>query len=144
MTRLEQIPANRLEVLGDGEVLQYRGAILPVIRLASFLGGASDYSVEDLAVVIFSRGERSVAMVVGAILEIVNDRGAERRPAQSHALTELVVLSNKVTEVVDLSLMLTNADPHYFSDEAASSSLDGALASEAALLSSFDAQMAGM
>ena len=143
VTRLEQIPANRLEVLGDGEVLQYRGGILPVIRLASLLGGATDDSAEQLAVVIFSRGERSVAMVVGAIVEIVNDRGAERRPAQSHALTELVVLSGKVTEVVDLPLLLTNADPNYYAHDVELSSPDG-FDSDATLLSSFDAQMAGM
>lgn len=128
VTRLEQVPADRFEMLGRNEVLQYRGAILPVVRLESILGGAP---VADgpLDVVVFQRGERSVALVVGGILEIVNDRGAERRAADTYGLVSLVVLSGKVTELVDLPLVLRTADPEYFDDvEAADQEIDARMA----------------
>ena len=79
--------------------------------------GGSGISREGLLdVVVFSRGQRSVALVVGEILEIVNDRGAERRPADSYGLEQLVVLAGKVTELVDLPLVLQTGDPEYFND----------------------------
>ena len=116
VTRLEQIDAHRIEQLGNREVLQYRGEILPVVRLDSILGGSGISREGLLDVVVFSRGQRSVALVVGEILEIVNDRGAERRPADSYGLEQLVVLAGKVTELVDLPLVLQTGDPEYFND----------------------------
>ncbi len=116
VTRLEQIDATRIEQLGNREVLQYRGEILPVVRLDSILGGSGISREGLLDVVVFSRGQRSVALVVGEILEIVNDRGAERRPADSYGLEQLVVLAGKVTELVDLPLVLQTGDPEYFND----------------------------
>ncbi|NKX93574.1 chemotaxis protein CheA [Sanguibacter hominis ATCC BAA-789] len=116
VTRLEQIDAQRIEQLGNREVLQYRGEILPVVRLDSILGGSGISREGLLDVVVFSRGQRSVALVVGEILEIVNDRGAERRPADSYGLEQLVVLAGKVTELVDLPLVLQTGDPEYFND----------------------------
>ncbi len=116
VTRLEQIDATRIEQLGNREVLQYRGEILPVVRLDSILGGSGISREGLLDVVVFSRGQRSVALVVGEILEIVNDRDAERRPADSYGLEQLVVLAGKVTELVDLPLVLQTGDPEYFND----------------------------
>lgn len=115
VTRLEQIDPARVEVAGHREVLRYRGAILPLLRLSSVLGGAPA-GEGPLDVVVFSRGSRSVAMVVGAILEIVADSSDERRPADTHGVAELVTLGGRVTEVVDLPAVLGAADPHYYSD----------------------------
>ncbi|QIK84288.1 chemotaxis protein CheA [Sanguibacter sp. HDW7] len=115
VTRLEQIDPSRIEVAGHREVLRYRGAILPVLRLSSVLG-AEPAGEGPLDVVVFTRGARSVAMVVGAIVEIVADTSEERRVADTHGIVELVSLGGRVTELVDLPVVLGSADPGYFSD----------------------------
>lgn len=125
VTRLEQIDPARIEVAGHREVLRYRGSILPVLRLSSVLGGSSS-GEGPLDVVVFNRGTRSVAMVVGSILEIVADTTTERRAADTHGVSELAAIGGRVTEVVDLSVVLTTADPLYFSE-----SLDGDVDSDA-------------
>lgn len=131
VTRLEQITTERIEILGNREVLQYRGAILPVMRLPEALGAMGNHAATELPMVVFSRGSHNVAMVVGEILEIANDRGAERRPSDAYGSTGLVVLGGRVTEVVDLHTLLQSADPDYFEEDFDSESF----------LASFDAGM---
>ncbi|MGP7960219.1 chemotaxis protein CheA [Sanguibacter sp. A247] len=125
VTRLEQIDPARIELAGHREVLRYRGSILPILRLSSVLGGAPS-GEGPLDVVVFNRGSRSVAMVVGSIREIVADTSTERRVADTHGVAELATIGGRVTEVVDLGVVLTSADPDYFSDP-----LDGDVDSDA-------------
>jgi hypothetical protein len=40
VTRLEEFPRDRIEHAGSREVVQYRGQILPLVRLSHLLGAA--------------------------------------------------------------------------------------------------------
>src|SRR5690606_38993448 len=76
VTRLEKLPASMVEHVGGREVVQYRGAITPVVRLARLLGTASAFDApleDELTVVVYTRGDRSVALVVEEIVDIVDD-----------------------------------------------------------------------
>ena len=44
VTRLEQLPATALEIVGDREMLQYRGAIIPMARIADVVNDAAPAS----------------------------------------------------------------------------------------------------
>ncbi len=54
------------------EVMQYRGAITPVVRLDRVLGSMTD-TREEIVVVVYSRADRAVAIVVDEIVDIVDD-----------------------------------------------------------------------
>ena len=117
VTRLELIAPDRLEVVGGHEVIQYRDAIVPITRLARTLGAYDDDAGEEIPLVVFTRGGRTVAMVVSEIVEIVSDDGAERSTVDDRGLLGSIVLSGRVTELLDVPAALAQVDPRFY-DEA--------------------------
>ena len=61
VTRLEEVRADAVEHVGSREVVQYRGAILPMVRLDRHLGAYGETEREVLAVVVYTDDGRSVA-----------------------------------------------------------------------------------
>ena len=84
VTRLEQVRADSVEKVGNREVVQYRGAILPIVRLDRHLGAYGETDREVLEVIVYADHGRSVAIVVEEILDIVDGEAAvpqrHRRP----------------------------------------------------------------
>lgn len=113
VTRLELVAQDRLELVGGHEVIQYRDAIVPVSRLARTLGSFEE-PTEEIPLVVFTRGERTVAMVVSEIVEIVSDAGAERSTVDDIGLLGSIVLSGRVTELLDVPTALLQADPRFY------------------------------
>ena len=77
VARLEEFPRNLIEVAGDHEVVQYRGQIMPLIRVAekfeSSLRKRLETAQDSLHVVVYSDKGRSVGLVVDRILDIVEE-----------------------------------------------------------------------
>jgi two-component system chemotaxis sensor kinase CheA len=117
VTRLEQVAVDRMESVGGRTVVQYRDAIVPVLRLPQMLGVCESNTGEELPVVIFTRGSKTIAVVVDEILEIINDSGAVRSPVQDSGLLGSVVLSGQVTELLDVRSILLSADPNFFDED---------------------------
>lgn len=137
VTRLELISADRVEQVGGHEVIQYRDAIVPITRLARNLGSYDDDAAEELPMVVFTRQDRTVAMVVSEIVEIVNDAGSERSTVDAIGLLGSIVLSGRVTELLDVPVALTQVDPRFYDDAAGTpSSFDHA--------DSFSSEMVGV
>lgn len=113
VTRLELVAQDRIELVGGHEVIQYRDAIVPVSRLARTLGSFEE-PTEEIPLVVFTRGERTVAMVVSEIVEIVSDAGAERSTVDDIGLLGSIVLSGRVTELLDVPTALLQADPRFY------------------------------
>lgn len=137
VTRLELIAPDRLEVVGGHEVIQYRDAIVPITRLSRTLGAYDDDAGDEIPLVVFTRGDRTVAMVVSEIVEIVSDDGADRSTVDDHGLLGSIVLSGRVTELLDVPVALSQVDPRFY-DDAPSGELD------AASLTGFDPRSAEM
>ncbi|MCB2175968.1 MAG: chemotaxis protein CheA [Actinomycetales bacterium] len=118
VTRLERLPADVLEHVGSREVVQYRGSITPVVRLDRVLGSMAD-AREEIVVVVYSRGERAVAIVVDEIVDIVDDSQTLHSELGDHGLVGSTVLKDRVTELLDVRAAVAAADPRFFDDEAA-------------------------
>lgn len=116
VTRLEHIDASTVERVGGREVIQYRGSILPIVRLERLLGAVNYDEPEDLQVVVYRRGERSVAMVVREILDIVADDKRKHSKIEDHGLVGSAVLKDRVTELLDVEQAVRAADPTFFDD----------------------------
>lgn len=114
VTRLEQISPDRIESVAGREVMQYRDSIVPVLRLGRYLGVYSDGAAEEIQLVIFTHDNRTVAIHVEEILEILNDTGAVRSEVADAGLLGSLVLSGRVTELLDLPSALTAADPQFY------------------------------
>lgn len=115
VTRLERMPAARVERVGHREVIQYRGELLPLVRLDQLLGAASSGG-DEIQVVVYSRNGRSVAMVVSDIVDIVDDDGSLRSDIDDAGLLGSTVVKDRVTELLDVQQAVRAADPTFFDD----------------------------
>lgn len=115
VTRLENIPTDQVEQVGSREVVQYRGAILPLLRLNSHLGAYSEREGEDLVVVVYSAGSRSVAIVVDEIVDIVDDEAQVNSDIDDHGLLGSALIRDRIVEVLDVRAAILAADPKFYS-----------------------------
>lgn len=114
VARLEEFAASAIEKAGDREVVQYRGEIMPLIRLADVFEAETDAdadAADDLQVVVYTQNDRSVGLVVERILDIVEEQIAVQRAASRHGLIESVVVQGKVTDMLDIESVIRKVDP---------------------------------
>jgi two-component system, chemotaxis family, sensor kinase CheA len=117
VTRLEEIPADSIEHVGGREVVQYRGHIMPLIRLSTLLGayGEGGGETDGVQMVVYTRGSRSVGFVVERILDIASERSGTRSDIDDVALIGSIVVGDKVVELLDIQAAVLSADPHFYS-----------------------------
>jgi two-component system chemotaxis sensor kinase CheA len=117
VTRLEEFPRDRIEHAGSREVVQYRGQILPLVRLSHLLGAYGEEPDGDtVSVVVYSEGARSVALVVDRIVDIAENSTTARRDAEEDGLVGTAVIQQRVTELLDVRRAILAADPNFYSD----------------------------
>lgn len=102
--RLEEVERGRVERAGHHEVVQYRGQILPLVRLDHVLHGDGGHpGLSTLQVVVCRQGEQRAGVVVTAILDIVEAALDVRTPLDSTGSAGSAVVSGHVTELVDIA-----------------------------------------
>ncbi|MDI6103936.1 chemotaxis protein CheA [Actinoplanes sp. NEAU-A12] len=117
VTRLEEFPKDRIEHAGSREVVQYRGQILPLVRLSHLLGAYGEEPEGDtVSVVVYSEGGKSVALVVDRIVDIAENSTTARRDAEEDGLVGTAVIQQRVTELLDVRRAILAADPNFYSD----------------------------
>jgi two-component system chemotaxis sensor kinase CheA len=114
VTRLEEFPLSAVEHVGGREVVQYRGKILPLLRLADHLGAFGGTGQTSLQVVVYAEGERSVGLVVDQILDITHETVQARSDLDSHGVLGSAVIQDRVTELLDVQSAILAADPRFF------------------------------
>lgn len=120
VTRLEELPQTALEQVGPREMLQYRGEIIPIVRLADLVGDATapGGAGEPLRVVVYRRGERTVGLVVNEILDIVEEAVDVTTDIAENGVTVTAVVDHRITELLDVRQAILAADPSFFDDTA--------------------------
>ena len=91
LARLEEFPVSQIEMSGSQWVTQYRGQILPLIRLSVALEERRNHLLAlqappsldspPLQVLVLNRDSGSFGLVVEQILDIVEDRADVKSPA---------------------------------------------------------------
>ena len=119
VARLEEIPAEHIERADNREVVQYRGQIMPLLRLSKLLGaeGADDRAA-PMQVVVLSEQGRGVGLVVDRILDIV-ETSLEVRRAKPKGGMATAVIQQRVTDLLDIQDIIRAADPSFFDTAAA-------------------------
>ncbi len=120
LARLEEFPVAQVEMSGSQWVTQYRGQILPLIRLnvvmeerrnklrALQAPPAADSG--PIQVLVLNHEERSFGLVVEQILDIVEDRAEVKSAATRASVLYSVVIGDRVTELLDIPAILRSAD----------------------------------
>ncbi len=120
LARLEEFPVERVEMSGSQWVTQYRGKILPLIRLNVVLEERRNRrrtletppapDSPPIQVLVLNHEGRSFGLVVERILDIVEDRADVRSAATRASVLYSVLIGDRVTELVDVPAILRSAD----------------------------------
>ena len=110
VARLEEFPASEVEKSGGEWVIQYRGKILPLIRLDVVLEErrtrlrhpSRPWRPIPLQVLVCNDEGRTIGIVVERILDIVEDRAEVKSPATREGIQCAVVINDRVTELIDV------------------------------------------
>ena len=121
MARLEDFATTSVEHLGGREVVQYRGAVVPLFRLGRYLerrGPDAEPAPTQLArsvpAVVYSRGGRTVALAVEEIVDIVTATETVELESDDVRIQGGLLVQDRVTELVDVDAALLVADPYFF------------------------------
>jgi two-component system chemotaxis sensor kinase CheA len=116
VARLEEFPISQVEMSGNQWVTQYRGQILPLIRLNVLLKerrhklrGLQASPAADsgrIQVLVLNHDGQIFGLVVERILDIVEDRADVRSVATRAAVLSSVVIGDRVTELLDIPAVL--------------------------------------
>jgi two-component system chemotaxis sensor kinase CheA len=120
LARLEEFPVAQVEMSGKQWVTQYRGQILPLVRLdvvleerRSRLRALQARPTADggrIQALVLNQDGRSFGLVVERILDIVEDRADVRSAATRPAVLYSVVIADRVTELLDIPAILRSAE----------------------------------
>jgi two-component system chemotaxis sensor kinase CheA len=118
VARLEEFPRSQVERSGSQEVVQYRGQILPLIQVASYLpnAAATPAQPDPVQVVVYSEAGRSVGLVVGQINDIVQEALTVKRNSNRDGILGSVVIQDKVTDLLDVVGIIRAADPTFYGE----------------------------
>lgn len=114
VARLEGFPASRIKRIGQQEVMEYRGQIIPLVRLSQVLPAAaedSSLSSDSMELVVYSERGRTVALIVDCIVDIVEGNAAIDSMAARPGVVGSFMDENCITEMLDLPGILQSAVP---------------------------------
>lgn len=114
VTRLENLTESVVERIGNREVIQYRGGILPVVRLNNYLGSYSERESDELVVVVYSVGDRSAAIVVEEIVDIIDEETEFHGDVADHGVLGSTLVRDRIVEVLDVRAAILSADPSFY------------------------------
>ncbi len=132
VARLEEFPRSALERVGPQDVVQYRDEILPLLHVSRVLRqrrrrrhppradngrrhAERASSEEDTVQVVVYAGEgQRVGLVVGRIIDIVEEAVAARSRSNRPGVLFTAVVQGKVTEFLDVEGIIRSADPDFF------------------------------
>jgi len=109
VARLEEIQPSSLEEASGKKVIQYRGEILPIIRLCQVLcpTGSSDGDMtEALQMVVISNGQRRIGLIVKRIVDIVDEFLQAKHVSIKPEILCSAVIQERVTDVLDVQQLI--------------------------------------
>jgi len=120
LARLEEFPVSQVEMSGSQWVTQYRGHILPLVRLNVVLEERRNKlramqapptaDSAPIQVLVLHHDGRSFGLVVERILDIVEDRADVRSASTRASVLYSVLIGDRVTELLDIPAILRSAD----------------------------------
>jgi len=111
--RLENFAASRIERSSKGEVLQYRGSVIPVLRWGDQVGLPSEDG-EDIYCLILSDGHKRMALQVEDVIDILEIPLDIKMASDSPMFLGTAIIQDISTEVVDVFEVVKQVDPNWF------------------------------
>ncbi len=121
VARLEVFAASAVEHSGFQDVTQYRGEIMPLLRVSDILqigGDGSSDELDVLQVVVYSEKGHSVGLVVDRILDIVEENIVIQNPSHRAGIRGSMVIQGRVTDLLDIPSVVRSAQIHFAEEQA--------------------------
>ena len=124
VARLEEFERTKVERMGNQSVVQYRGQILPLVRISGVLPerrkrrrnpkmAEEQERAEKIQVVVYSNHGKSVGLVVDRILDIVDAKPVDQSGKGREGTLGSVVIQGRVTELLDVEATILAAIPSF-------------------------------
>jgi two-component system chemotaxis sensor kinase CheA len=120
LARLEEFSASGVERAGNQWVTQYRGQILPLIRISRALEERraelqdiirAPFPQEgSIQVLVLSHGQKLFGLVVDQIVDIVEERAEVKTEATRAGVQYSAVIGERVTELLDVPAILASGE----------------------------------
>jgi two-component system chemotaxis sensor kinase CheA len=113
VARIEEFPLAKIERVGRRHVVQYRGAILPLVELGPVLGAraAEEGRQRPVHVIVYASGDRNVGLIVSSILDVVTEAITIDRSAARSSVIGAAVVQGRVIEILDAEDVLRTQAP---------------------------------
>jgi two-component system chemotaxis sensor kinase CheA len=121
VARLEEFPRSAIEYSGDQQVVQYRSQIMPLISLTNALADSrlrlasaqseGQIQTETIQVIVYTRDESSVGLVVDRIMDVVEETLVMQRNIVRPGVLGSAVIEKKVTELLDVEAVIRTVLP---------------------------------
>src|SRR5262249_41742875 len=106
------LPRSAVERAGHQEVVQYRGRILPVVRLAAlFSVPGGDGAAGPMPMVVCGEPGRQVGLLVERILDVIEAQPALQSSTRGDGTLGSTVLAGHVTDLLDVPRLIQSAYP---------------------------------
>jgi two-component system chemotaxis sensor kinase CheA len=116
VARLEEFPPELIEQSHGREAIQYRGQIMPLMRMDKVLGIANkEASARPLKVLVYQRHDCQLGVAVDQIGDIVEVPIEADELDLSHAAKSIVV-QGRVTDLIDLDALADRSLPERHAD----------------------------
>ena len=105
VARLEKVPTTSIEYANGRQVIQYRGDILPIIKLSEVFGtpGQGEGQAAELQIVVYAEQDHHCGFVVNRILDIVEtELRLHSQNSANENLLGTTVIQQHVTDVLNL------------------------------------------
>ncbi len=116
--RLEDVPSRSFETVGNHEVLQYRGEVIPVLRWNALMGQNDEFIMDDEAkqmCLILADGNKRMCLQVDTVEDILETEIDLKIKSEERLLMGTTVIQGQATAIVDVFEVLKKADPGWFS-----------------------------
>ncbi len=113
VARLEEIDCTAIESSNGRDVLQYRGQLMPLVRISD------SYPLRTEGrqpILVFADETRTMGLAVDEIVDIVEDVLKIELTAETAGLVGTAVIAGVATEVIDVSHYLVVAFPDWFEE----------------------------
>lgn len=110
VARLEEFPRHAVERAGRSEVVQYRGEIMPLVRVGAILEGRERETGRDVVkVIVYLHRGRNVGLVVDQIIDTVEDGVRLQRCVNRPGILGSAIVQQRVTDFLDTDALIENS-----------------------------------
>lgn len=111
VTRLEEFEVSKIERSNGRDLVQYRGALMPLV----YVNDGDHHKLEGTQpMLVFSDSGRSMGLVVDEIVDIVEERLNIEVGSERPGILGSAVIKERATEIIDLGYYLPQAFEDWF------------------------------